>query len=71
LTVTGCRGDLNCDGRVTFADIDAFVLALSSWGGYLQRYPNCDIMFADINGDGYVTFADIDPFVAVIGTTCP
>jgi len=71
LTVTACPGDMNCDGRVTFADIDPFVLALTSWGVYLQHYPNCDIMLADINRDGYVTFADIDPFVAVIGRTCP
>jgi hypothetical protein len=66
LTLTAARGDLNCDGVINFKDINPFVLALSSWGGYLQSYPNCDIMLADINQDGYVTFADINPFVAIL-----
>lgn len=68
LTVTIAEavvGDLNCDGEVDFGDINPFILALTSWGGYQQHYPNCDIMLADINGDGFVTFADINPFVAL------
>ena len=60
---------MNCDGRVTFADIDPFVAALageSAWTGW-----PCPWLNADGNNDLAVTFADIDPFVALIGTTCP
>jgi hypothetical protein len=64
-----CSGDMNCDGRVTLADIDPFVEALSGDSAW-THWP-CPWLNADCNGDGLVTFADIDPFVAVIGTTCP
>ena len=66
-----CRGDVNCDGRVTFADIDPFVEALAGESAWNQHHPTCPWLNADCNGSGTVTFADIDPFVAVIGTTCP
>jgi len=59
-------GDLHCDGELDFGDLNPFVLALTSWGGYQEQYPNCDIMLADINGDGYVRFADINPFVTLL-----
>jgi hypothetical protein len=65
---TLCPGDMNCDGQVTYADIDGFVEALageSSWSH------DCPWLNADTTGDGDVTYADIDPFVALIGTTCP
>jgi hypothetical protein len=65
LTVTQ-HGDMNCDGEVTFADIDLFVEALqgqSSWS-----HPECPWLNADLNGDGEVTYADIDPFVALLGS---
>jgi hypothetical protein len=57
------RGDLNCDGRVDFADIDSFVLALGDPGGYAQEFPDCDIHFADLTLDALVDFSDIDAFV--------
>jgi hypothetical protein len=63
-----CPGDLNCDGRVTYADVDLFVAAL---GGESAWHRSCPWLDADCNNSGTVTFADIDPFVAVIGTTCP
>ena len=66
-----CRGDMNCDGRVTFTDIDPFVAALGGESAWNVSHPNCPWLNADCNGSGTVTFADIDPFVAVIGTTCP
>ena len=69
LCPASCRGDMNCDGRVTFVDIDLFVAALageSAWTGW-----PCPWLNADANGDLAVTFTDIDPFVALIGTTCP
>ncbi len=66
-----CAGDMNCDGSVTFADIDPFVEALAGESSWNLHHPNCPWLNADCNGDGNVTFADIDPFVALIGTTCP
>ena len=62
----GIRGDLNCDGRVDFGDINPFVLALSDPAGYARQYPECDIMNGDINDDGRVDFGDINPFVALL-----
>jgi hypothetical protein len=64
-----CLGDTNCDGRVTFADIDPFVEALA--GESAWTHAPCPWLNADCNADTHVTFADIDPFVARIGTTCP
>jgi hypothetical protein len=66
---TLCAGDTNCDGRVTFADIDLFVAALS--GESAWTHVPCPWLNADCNGDNNVTFADIDPFVTLLGTTCP
>ncbi|MEW6250081.1 MAG: CHRD domain-containing protein [Planctomycetota bacterium] len=59
-------GDLNCDGRVDFDDINPFVMALSDPAGYEQAYPNCLIIAGDINMDGAVNFEDINPFVALL-----
>jgi hypothetical protein len=64
-----CAGDTDCDGRVTFADIDLFVAALS--GESAWTHAPCPWLNADCNNSGTVTFADIDPFVATIGRTCP
>ena len=59
-------GDLNCDGSVTFGDINPFVLALSNAASYAAAYPNCDVKLGDINSDGSVNFSDINPFVALL-----
>jgi hypothetical protein len=59
---------MNCDGHVTFADIDLFVQALG--GESAWTHTPCPWLNGDCNGDHNVTFADIDPFVARIGTTC-
>jgi probable HAF family extracellular repeat protein len=61
------RGDMNCDGLVSYADINPFVLALTSQAAYNAQYPNCNWMNADINADGVVSYADINPFVALLG----
>lgn len=63
---TGCRGDMNCDHEINFADIDPFVAIL---GGETP----CNPYNADVNGDGQINFADIDPFVELLtsGATCP
>ncbi len=65
----GCPGDMNCDGQISFADIDLFVEALSGQSSW--THAPCPWLNADCNHDLNVTFADIDPFVALIGTSCP
>lgn len=68
-TPIGCLGDTNCDGAVTFADIDPFVARLGC-----PVHPACiDLcpwQAADVNQDGSVDIADIDPFVGTLGTMC-
>ena len=64
-----CAGDTNCDGVVSYADIDNFVDALA--GENAWTHGPCPWLSADTNGDGRVTYADIDPFLARIGTDCP
>ncbi len=59
------RGDVNCDGKVDFGDINPFVALLT--GGYPQKFPECDGQtFGDINADGRVDFGDINPFVSLL-----
>ncbi|MEW6200281.1 MAG: endonuclease/exonuclease/phosphatase family protein [Planctomycetota bacterium] len=60
------KGDLNCDGRVDFGDINPFVLALSNPAGYQVLYPGCPLLNGDINSDGRFDFGDINPFVALL-----
>ena len=59
-------GDMNCDDRISFGDINPFVLALSGQDGYMAAFPFCNWYNADCNGDGQVNFADINPFVALL-----
>lgn len=59
-------GDANCDGKVDFADIDAFVVAVTSQEKYAEEFPGCNWLQSDINGDGSVDFDDIDLFVNCI-----
>jgi hypothetical protein len=60
-------GDLNCDGVVTAADIDPFVLALTGGrNAYEHSYPACEFDRADCNYDGSVSPADIDSFVQIL-----
>lgn len=63
------RGDMNCDQRVNFNDIDAFVLALTDPLAFAEANPGCNMLNGDINGDGLVNFADINVFVKLIETT--
>ncbi|MEW6249687.1 MAG: hypothetical protein AB1716_03510 [Planctomycetota bacterium] len=60
------RGDVNCDRRVNFDDINPFVLALTAPAGFAEAFPSCRIDLADCNGDGRVDFDDINPFVALL-----
>jgi len=59
-------GDTNCDGKVDWLDIDAFVLALCRPGEYERLFPNCRLRTADCNTDGVVNNFDIDPFVKLL-----
>lgn len=63
-----CEGDLNCDGQVDFADINAFVLYLSSHSVWMSTY-HCSERNGDINGDGvYPAFSDVNAFVTLLST---
>jgi hypothetical protein len=63
----GLLGDMNCDGVVTPADIDPFVLALTGGqAAYEAQWPNCNYFNGDVNEDGQVSPADIDPFVQLL-----
>jgi len=65
-------GDVNCDGRVDFDDINPFVLALVAADAYYAAYEGCDWLNADVNGDGAVDFDDINPFVkCLVAGGCP
>jgi hypothetical protein len=59
-------GDMNCDGAVSFGDINPFALALSNPAGYAEAFPDCDINHADVNGDGVVNLKDINPFAVLL-----
>ena len=61
-----CRGDLNCDGVVDFADINPFVLILTNPWAWQQTYAGCPWQNGDIDGNGAPGFEDINPFVALI-----
>ena len=63
---TICVGDVNCDGFISFADINPFVLMLSNFTAWEQAYPGCPWQNGDVNDDGTVGFADINPFVALM-----
>jgi hypothetical protein len=60
-------GDLNCDGVISAADIDPFVIALTQGqAGYQAQFPDCNFLNADCNADGTVSAADIDAFVTLL-----
>jgi len=64
-----CVGDLNCDGHISFGDINPFVQYLSANASWVTTYPTCNPLNGDINGDGTYgqgSFGDINPFVSLI-----
>lgn len=63
-------GDADCDGQVTFKDINAFVTALGGAAAYDASYPACLWYNADTNCDRKVDFKDIDPFVGCLAGNC-
>ena len=66
------RGDVNCDGRIDYDDIDPLVAALACPGGGVACWPasgippECPWLRADCNGDGTVNYADVDVFVGLL-----
>lgn len=59
-------GDVNCDGVITYGDVNPFVVALQGESAYRIHYPDCEWLSADCNRDGTVSYADINPFVALL-----
>ena len=66
-----CRGDTNCDGQITYADINPFVIALGNLSAWQVQFPDCPWQNCDVSGDGAVSYADINPFVAELGSPGP
>jgi hypothetical protein len=60
-----CRGDANCDGQISYADINPFVAALANAANACSQ-ANCDV-----NGDDVISYADINPFVVKLGNPGP
>lgn len=59
-------GDMNGDGKVDQADVDAFVLALSDRAAYIAQYGEENYANGDFKGSGTITFADINPFLEAL-----
>lgn len=66
-----CGGDADCDGAVSFFDIDAFVARLGCPDAGEACDDPCPWQNADVDQDGDVDFFDIDPFIARLGESCP
>ncbi|MCK4341558.1 MAG: hypothetical protein KAY37_07545 [Phycisphaerae bacterium] len=71
-----CPGDSNCDGSISWRDIDFFVAAMNdnvaAWEAmFAPGTPDCSFDNNDVNADGTVSWRDIDPLVALMNTTCP
>ena len=69
------RGDMDCDGKADFKDINAFTLAIGNRSAYELKYPNCWWFNGDMNCDGKVDFKDVNIFVSILSTgkviNCP
>lgn len=65
-------GDMNCDGNIDGADVQAFVLALIDTAQYAAEFSNCNILNGDFTGDDATTIADTADFVSCLLTgPCP
>lgn len=75
-TPQACPGDSNCDGYISWRDIDYFVAGMNddvaAWEAmFAPGSPTCPYVNNDVNGDGTVSWRDIDALVAVMNTPCP
>jgi hypothetical protein len=59
-------GDMNCDGCINTADVQAMVLALTNPAAYAATYPGCNILRGDTNGDSLVNGRDIQGFTNLV-----
>ncbi len=59
-------GDLNCDGAVSFGDINPFIDALADPAEYHELYPHCEDLHGDLDQSGAVDFGDINLFVDLL-----
>ena len=64
-------GDINRDGKVTVADISAFMAALSDLNTYQSSHPGLSdsqnlLEVADVNGDGRVNNADLQALINLL-----
>ncbi len=60
------RGDMNCDGVVDIADVEAFVLALVDPPAYIAAHPDCFITRADMNADASQNGDDVQLFTSLL-----
>lgn len=65
--------DMDCDGSVNAADLDAFAVCLQHPDDYAVRYPACHGDWAgDLNQDGTLNALDVEPFLACLASGgCP
>ena len=66
-----CRGDTNCDGVISYGDINPFVVALNSLSTWQAQNPGCPWQNVDTNDDGVISYGDINPFVVLLNTHPP
>lgn len=68
------RGDLNCDGTVNFADINAFVQYVTDCSAWQAANPGCAADNGDVDADGQdacngYPLDDVNAFVALLSGT--
>ncbi len=65
--ITSPPGDLNGDGEVTEADINAFVQALTNRTAFETNYPGVDADdLGDFNGNGKLDLGDVSGFILAV-----
>ena len=63
----GIRGDVNGDGKVDIADVNAVINAMLGKGGLTPSpSPGGEGSPADINGDGKVDIADVNAVINIM-----
>ncbi len=61
-------GDMDCNGRVDFDDIDEFVFGLNDPTGYGRKFGFPPSVKGDADGDGDQDFDDIGGFVEILNS---
>ncbi|HWL94165.1 MAG TPA: hypothetical protein VNT79_11595 [Phycisphaerae bacterium] len=59
-------GDVNCDGRINYEDIPAFVTAVVNADAFDDLYPECSYLRADMDCDEAADARDLGPFVELL-----